>query len=376
MSFAASEYHDYYQLSQCDLRIYLRAKGIPAAEPGAYHQLLVKLGQRHEQRHLSRLGKYFDARGDVEETRKRVARGEGVIYQPEMKAIHPEHGDVVGRPDFFIRVEGGYVIGDCKLSRRFNEGDHPEIFRQLELYGWLYQQTFGIPPARIQAYMGDGQTQIVPHQPTRALEVMGAIQNIKKLSEEPFEAIGWSKCLDCGYKDHCWRRAEATHAVGMLPGVDQALAFAFHNQKLISYDELLSKYDEGTLSEVQKEVGGKLRKVGNGARKILNHAKAFQSGEMIGLKAPDVRKAPNLVMFDVEGIPPHLDYSEKTYLWGLKVFGEKPRAYSPAVATATAEGDCDGWRKFLGECAAIFAEYGSIPFVHWSSYENSAYEVS
>ena len=25
----------------------------------------------------------------------------------------------------------------------------------------------------------------------------------------------------------------------------------------------------------------------------------------------------------------------------------------------------------MGECAAIFAEYGSIPFVHWSSYEKT-----
>ena len=157
----------------------------------------------------------------------------------------------------------------------------------------------------------------------------------------------------------------------MLPGVDQALAWAFHKQELISYDELLSKYDEGSLAEVEKEVGGKIRKVGTAARKILNHAKAFQSGEMIRLQAPAIKKAPNLVMFDVEGIPAHLDYSENVYLWGLKVFGEKPRAYSPAVATATAEGDCDGWRKFLSECAAIFAEYGSIPVVHWHSHEKT-----
>jgi predicted RecB family nuclease len=369
MSFAASEYHGYYQLSKCDLRVYLQSKGIPAAEPDVYHKLLAKLGVRHEERHLKQLGEYFDAHGDVEETRKAVARGDAVIYQPEMKASHPAYGDVVGRPDFLIREGGGYVIGDCKLSRRFNENDHPEIFRQLELYGWLYEQTFGTPPVRIEAYMGDGQTQTVLHQPAQALQVMGAIQALKQLAEEPFEAIGWSKCLDCGYKDHCWERAKENHAIGMLPGVDQALARAFHKQKLISYDELLSKYNEGTLAEVEKEVGGKLRKVGNAARKILNHAKAFQTAEMIQLLAPAVKKAPNLVMFDVEGIPPHLDYSEKTYLWGLKGFGDKPRAYSPAVATATPEGDCDGWQKFLDECKAIFAAYGSIPFVHWSPYE-------
>ena len=73
---------------------------------GCLPQLLIKLGERHEQRHLSQLGDYFDARGDVEETKKAVARGEAVIYQPEMKASHLEHGDVV-EPDFFIRENGG-----------------------------------------------------------------------------------------------------------------------------------------------------------------------------------------------------------------------------------------------------------------------------
>jgi predicted RecB family nuclease len=371
MSFAASEFHGYYQLEPCALRVYLHAKGIKAAEPDAYHQLLVKLGERHEQRHLNQLGNYFHAHGNIVETQKAFAQKEHVIYQPEMKASHPTYGDVVGRPDFFIREDDGYLIRDCKLSRRFTEDDHPEIFRQLELYGWLFEQTFGKPALRLEAYMGDGQIQTVPYQPDRALEVLGFIQGIKQLAEEPFEAVGWSKCLDCGYNDYCWPRAKETHAVGMLPGVDQALALAFHDQKLISCDELLSKYDEGSLAEVEKEVGGQIRKVGTAARKILNHAKAFQSGEMIRLKTPDVKKSPNLVMFDVEGIPLHLDYSEKTYLWGLKVFGKKPRAYSPAVATAAAEGDCDGWRKFLAECAAIFSEYGSIPFVHWHSYEKT-----
>src|SRR5262245_57400382 len=128
--------------------------------------------------------------------------------------------------------------------------------------------------------MGDGQIQTVPYQPDHALEVLAFIQGIKQLAKEPFEAIGWSKCLDCGYNDYCWRRAKETHAVGMLPGVDQALVCAFQKQKLTSYDELLSEYDEGSLAEVEEEVGGKIRKVGAAARKILSHAKAFQSGEL------------------------------------------------------------------------------------------------
>ena len=108
--------------------------------------------------------------------RKLSVKKENVIYQPAMRVQHDKHGEIVGVPDFFIRANAGYLIRDCKLSRRFNEDDHPEIFRQLELYGWLYEQTFGSPPVRLEAHMGDGQTQIVPYLPARALEVLDVIQ--------------------------------------------------------------------------------------------------------------------------------------------------------------------------------------------------------
>lgn len=371
MSFAASEYHWYYQLKPCSLRVYLRAKGMLPSEPDAYHKLLEKLGQRHEHRHLSQFSESFDAHGDIEETRKAFTQKEGVIYQPAMKVNHATYGDVVGVPDFFIREDNGYLIRDCKLSRRFSEDHHPEIFRQLELYGWLYEQTFGNPPIRLEAYMGDGQLQVVPYQPERALEVLAFIQDIKQLTEEPFEVVGWSKCLDCGYNEFCWKLAKEHHAVAVLPGVDQSLARALREQRISSYDDLLAQHNEATLAEVKKNVGGKPRKVGSAAAKILNHARAFQSGKIISLQPPAVKKAPNLAMFDVEGIPPHLEHSEKTYLWGLKVVGEKPRPYSAALATVKPEGDRDGWQKFLAECAVIFSEYGSIPFVHWSPYEKT-----
>jgi len=371
MTFAASEFHWYYQLKPCALRVYLRAKRMQLSEPDVYHRLLEKLGQRHEQRHLSQFAQFFDAQGSVEETKAAFARKEHVIYQPAMKVDYPKYGDIVGVPDFFIREDDGYVIRDCKLSRRFSEDHHPEIFRQLELYGWLYEKSFGNPPKRLETYMGDGQIQIVPYRSARALEVLAIIQGIKQLAEEPIEAVGWSKCLDCGYNEFCWTRAKDEHAVAMLPGVDQALAHTLREQKIVSYDDLLAQHTEATLAEVKKQAGGKLRRVGTAAERILNHASAFQLGEVIRLQVPAVKKPANLVMFDVEGIPPHLDHSEKTYLWGLKVFGERPRAYSPALATVGASGDREGWEKFLVECAAIFAEYDSIPFVHWSPYEKT-----
>ena len=74
-------------------------------------------------------------------------------------------------------------------------------------------------------------------------------------------------------------------------------------------------------------------------------------------------------MFDLEGLPPHLDELDKIYLWGLQVFGEKPSQYIPALAGFGEEGDRQGWESFLNRSEAIFSEYGDIPFVHWHHYE-------
>jgi predicted RecB family nuclease len=84
-----------------------------------------------------------------------------------------------------------------------------------------------------------------------------------------------------------------------------------------------------------------------------------------------VRKTPTLATLDVEGIPPHLDYSEKTYLWGLKVFGERPRSYSAAMADLGDGGDERGWQRFLENCSAIFDNYGDISILHWSHHEHT-----
>ena len=40
-----------------------------------------------------------------------------------------------------------------------------------------------------------------------------------------------------------------------------------------------------------------------------------------------------------------------------------------------ADGDREGWEKFLETADAIFAEYGDIPFVHWAIYERVHIEM-
>ncbi len=74
-------------------------------------------------------------------------------------------------------------------------------------------------------------------------------------------------------------------------------------------------------------------------------------------------------MFDLEGMPPYLDELDKIYLWGMKVFGDRPGPFLYATAGFGPDGDREGWEKFLGVADEILQRYGDVRFVHWSAYE-------
>jgi predicted RecB family nuclease len=76
-------------------------------------------------------------------------------------------------------------------------------------------------------------------------------------------------------------------------------------------------------------------------------------------------------MFDLEGLPPQFDELEKVYLWGMQMYGKNPGAFIGATAGFGPDGDSEGWNNFLEAAAAIFAEHGDIPFVHWAPYERT-----
>lgn len=92
-------------------------------------------------------------------TRELVDQRTPVIYQPRLSMATTLDGvecRIVGDPDFLVYDSGTYNIRDSKLSRRITEQDHPEILRQMELYGWLYEQTFGTPPGQLEVHSGSG----------------------------------------------------------------------------------------------------------------------------------------------------------------------------------------------------------------------------
>lgn len=381
MHLTASDIYSYYRPSICRLRCYYRHKGLAEGEPSPYEQIILRLGQRHEKAHLATLGAYADlSEGPIEQRQQRtmdeVKKGTPVIYQGVLTAKVTINGvpcEVVGVPDFMIR-EGSrsYSVRDSKMSRRITEDDHPEILRQLRLYGWLHEQAMGIPPAGLEVHAGTGEIVNIAYDNGRtALEALEAVVSAANSTAAPYEPVGWSKCGACGYKGHCWGAAEKAKDVALVEGVDQGLTLALRQAGVATYDELLAKFDAGRLSEFQKPHGARMQRVGKRAESILRMASALSTGREILIETPALPHCENYVMFDLEGLPPQMDEIDKIYLWGTQVFGQRGGAFLAATAGFGEAGDREGWERFLANANTIFDAYGDIPFVHWAAYEKT-----
>jgi hypothetical protein len=82
--------------------------------------------------------------------------------------------------------------------------------------------------------------------------------------------------------------------------------------------------------------------VGKKAEKILVYADVLTSGKerMLGPVAIPVHD--NCVVFDLEGMPPHLDELEKINLWGMRVYGKRPSEVMGVTAGFGKDGDRGG----------------------------------
>jgi predicted RecB family nuclease len=280
---------------------------------------------------------------------------------------------IVGRPDFLILDGDGYLIRDAKLSRQVDDKHHEEITLQLQLYGWLFEQTVSAPAKRLEVHTGKGDIVDVPYDGgVAALAELARILALKRLGTEPYEPVGWTKCAaGCGYYDRCWQQAKAKQDVSLVMEVDQGLARKLHEDGIESAQQLVAGLDAQRLADLKRPWGDKQQKVGKRAEKILVYADVLTSGKERMLGPVAIPAHDNYVMFDLEGMPPHLDDLEKIYLWGMQVYGKRPSAFMGVTAGFGANGDQEGWSAFLDAAKKLFAEYGDIPFVHWHHYEKT-----
>lgn len=380
MNVSASDFYTYYSPSRCELRVYLRERGEPEQPPGVFLELLKRLGIRHERDHFAPFPQVVDlSKGSRIErearTREAIRAGAPVLYQPALRRSTTLNGipvEVLGDPDFLIREGEKYLVRDSKLARRITEGDHPEILRQLELYGWLAEEALGYRPVGLEVYNGLREVIAVPYDGgRRALALIENVLRVKTASDAPYSPVGWSKCNGCGFNERCWAPAVQARDVAIVSGVDQGLAVALRERGVQSIDELLGEFSLPTLAALQRPWGTKLQRVGAKAKHILRMAQAVATGKEIHISAPAIPPSSNYVMFDLEGIPPFWDELDKTYLWGLQVYGEKPGPHLAMTAGVGPGGDQQGWEAFLAAAQVIFKEYGDLPFVHWGAYERS-----
>lgn len=371
-----SDFYDLYRPSKCDLRLYLKQKSVEPAPPSAFEQVIFRLGQRHEKSHLSTFPEFSDLTAkSAERSLEEIRKGSPVIYQGSLRAEVSVDGqviEVVGISDFMIKEGEGYFIRDCKMARRVSEKDHPEIPRQLQIYGWLFEKTTGKRPLRLEVFKGDGLIESIDYGgETTALSYLVELLGIITLREEPYSPVGWTKCGACGYNDLCMTRAYDSQTVALLPDVDQGLARRLKELGVLTIKDLAMRFNETSLSELKKPHGDKEQRVGKRATGILMQAKAILEKKEIVIKKPEIPISKNCVMFDLEGLPPQLDELDKIYLWGMQVFGEKQSGFLYSLAETGADGDKKSWEQFLKIAGDILGEYGDIPFVHWHHYEKT-----
>jgi predicted RecB family nuclease len=347
----ATDFYTYFRPSKCELRIYLKSIGMVEGPPGPFAEILFKLGDRHEKAHLATFPEYADLsegtiQGRIKRTKQDIQKGTPVLYQAVLRSEYELKWvacEIVGEPDFLVRQGDDYIICDSKLSRRISEKDHPEILRQLEIYGWLYEQTFWKPPLALQVHSGSGDIVKVPYDGgVKALGYLEEILDLKLSKSEPFSPVGWSKCGGCPFHGFCWPRAEKERDVALVHGVDQGLAMALKDLGIHTINDLRNRFQEDSLAELKRPYGKGMRKVGKSAGSILLMAKAMSENKEFLIQKPSIPEHPNYVMFDLEGLPPQLDDLEKIYLWGMQVFGENQGDFLPALAGFGEDGDRDG----------------------------------
>jgi hypothetical protein len=114
------------------------------------------------------------------------------------------------------------------MARRIDEENHPEILLQVHLYGWLFQRG-RVRPERIASLLRNRRNRDDPIRPWQiGFGRVGALLALKRLAAEPYEPVGRTKCLGCGFTDRCWAPAEKNGDIALVYCVDQLLRYHFH----------------------------------------------------------------------------------------------------------------------------------------------------
>ena len=394
-----------YQPSKCELRTWLLANDYEEGPESDFQRFIKEQGLLHEARVLERLKANHPNLIDLDgynnkdagpQTIEAVAAGGQLIYQAKLVSDHQLGGEmtrILGYPDFLIPDGDGWIIADAKLaSSIYNKprkdgsctpnSDKYQIFLQLQLYGWLFAQTFKDTPFKLHVYTGDGSIEEVEYDGGgEALATLAHVLALQQLTSEPTEMVGWTKCGGCGFREHCWPRAIDTNTLGYVADLPVKLGKELTAAGITSYTDLLEKFDEQSLAEFKAGEKGKPANQLDSARRLIENITALTTGETVRRRDVDGNVVPipsevtsddYYVMFDLEGAQPDMELPQIVYLWGMQVYGKEKGEFRGAVAGFDENGDEQGWSDFLKIAAELMDTHPGIRFVYWTSYEKTA----
>ncbi len=384
MRFNATDVFDFFKPSECVRRVALRAHGVEEQDTDtAFVELLRNLGRLHEKGHLASLAGLVDLTPLDPAERERatleaIRDGVPAVYQPRFRLelrLDGQTLELVGEPDFLIRdaARGGYKIRDSKLARNVFSPRHRGIPAQLQIYGFLFERVVGRRPTELEVHAGDDDIVAVAYEGEKAvLDALREHLAMRAIDPAVYEPTGWTKCAGCGFEDRCRAEAEARQDVALLARVNQNRAREFHRIGIRTIADIPKAVEDAALRDYFW-TGVRKPRPKDFVAPLVRSAESWISKTAIRLDdAPEPPAARNFAMLDLEGLPPYADELDRTYLWGIKVFGEKPSSYMPAQSGFGPDGDREGWSAFLELAGRLLAEYGpDLPFVAWSSHEKT-----
>ena len=153
-----SDIYTLYDPSKCERRVFLRINRKTESKLSDFDNQSKIPNEQLKLEHLLRFDNYTDLSGwnledKVRKTIRAVLEGIPVIYQGAFIVKLPSSDvELIGTPDFLIKDNDSYRIGQCSLSRNVDESHRRGIVYQLELYGWLFEKTFKIKPSMLEIY--------------------------------------------------------------------------------------------------------------------------------------------------------------------------------------------------------------------------------
>ncbi len=357
---------DFYNLAECDRRVYLEHHGDPAvrAPLSDFQAWVYRQGRQFEQQVTSTLKltrpRYpvDDLEAGAAQTLEMMRQGAEIIYQGVLL-----HEDLVGIPDLLVREPGRSLWGDyyyrpadIKSASSAQRAHRLQVMAYISLLEAI-QGRRPVGNLLLRVPVAERGSARLFHEEAVVLEpdaFAEALAHVRMLAggEEPRPFLA-SVCHSCAWHNLCRPLAEESRDVSLIPGLQRRVWSALHARGLGTLNALAAASPESLLD---------IRGVGDlTARSLVVRARALHSGDAQRIGNPDLPASQPVIFFDVESVPPEGLY----YLMGTLIRVDDETHFTYELA-ASAEDELRMWESFL---ARLQATPG--PVIHYGNYERT-----